>query len=217
MIRILLADDHPLMRAGLVSWLENDEGMELVGQAEDGESAWSDIVRHKPHVALLDIEMPGLSGIDIARRILRERLPVKALMLTAYSAQQYVMASVRAGAKGYILKTAPFSQLRKAIFDVARGVFYLDPSVSMAETEEKTEALSEREKEVLLLAGQGLSGAAVAERLLITERTVQAHLTSVYAKLGARNKTGAILLALKMGIVLLEELHVQPEEGGREY
>lgn len=211
MIRILLADDHPLMRAGLASWLEDEENMELAGQAGDGESAWLDIVRLGPDVALLDIEMPGMNGIEIARRILKEKLPVKVLMLTAYSAQQYVMAAVRAGAKGYILKTAPFDQLRKAIIDVSRGVFYLDPSVSLAETDEMPEALSEREKEVLLLAGQGLSGAVVAERLSIAERTVQAHLTSVYAKLGARNKTEAILLALKRGIVLLEELHIEPE------
>lgn len=212
MIRILLADDHPLMRAGLVTWFEDEENMELVGQAADGKTAWREIVRLKPDLALLDIEMPGLSGIEIARRILKEKLPVKVLMLTAYSAQQYVMAAIRAGAKGYVLKTAPFEQLRRAISDVAGGVFYLDPSVSLAETDEMPETLSEREKEVLLLAGQGLSGAIVAERLTIAERTVQAHLTSIYGKLGARNKTEAILLALKRGVVLLEELHVEAEE-----
>lgn len=211
MIRILLADDHPLMRAGLATWFEDEKDMELVGQAADGESAWADIRRLKPDLVLLDIEMPGMNGIEIARRILKEKLPVRVLMLTAYSAQQYVMASIRAGAKGYILKTAPFEQLRKAILDVANGIFYLDPAVSLAETGEMPEALSEREKEVLLLAGQGLSGAVVAERLSIAERTVQAHLTSIYGKLGARNKTEAILLALKRGIVLLEELCVETE------
>lgn len=210
MIRILLADDHPLTRAGLVAWLEKEADIELVAQAIDGEDAWKKILRLKPDVVLLDIEMPGIGGIEVARRILREKLHVGVLMLTAYSAREYVMASVQAGAKGYILKTAPFEQLRKAIFDVAKGVFYLDSAVSLAEQNEISEALSAREKEVLLLAGQGLPGQIVAERLSITERTVQAHLTSAYAKLGARNRTEAILLALKKGIVLLDELHIEP-------
>ena len=211
MIRILLADDHPLTRAGLVAWLENEKEFELIGQAFDGESAWRDILSMSPDVILLDIEMPGINGIEVARRIRKERLPVGVLMLTAWNAQQYVMASIQAGAKGYVLKTAPFEQLRKAICDVARGIFYIDPSVSLAENLEPVESLSAREKEVLLLAAQGLPGHAVAKRLSITERTVQAHLTSAYGKLGARNKTEAILLAFKRGIVMLDELQVESE------
>jgi len=211
MIRILLADDHPLTRAGLVAWLEKEEEFELTGQAFDGESAWSEILRLLPDVVLLDIEMPGMNGIEIARRIRKERLPVGVLMLTAWNAQQYVMASIQAGAKGYVLKTAPFEQLHKAICDVAQGVFYIDPSVSLTESLKPVEPLSAREKEVLLLAAQGLPGHVVARRLSITERTVQAHLTSAYVKLGARNKTEAILLALKRGIVMLDELNVELE------
>ena len=211
MIRILLADDHPLTRAGLVAWLEKEERFELVGQALDGESAWSEILRLLPDVALLDIEMPGLNGIEVARRIRKEQLPVGVLMLTAWSAQQYVMASVQAGAKGYILKTAPFEQLHRAICDVAKGIFYLDASVSLTESLDFIEPLSAREKEVLLLTAQGLPGHAAAKRLSITERTVQAHLTSAYGKLGGRNKTEAILLALKRGVILLDELNVEQE------
>ena len=214
MTRILLADDHPLTRAGLAAWLESEEEFELTGQSFDGESAWSDILRLLPDVALLDIEMPGANGIEIARRVRKKRLPVGVLMLTAWNAQQYVMASIQAGAKGYVLKTAPFEQLRQAIYDVARGVFYIDPSVSLAENLEPVESLSAREKEVLLLVAQGLPGHAVAKRLSITERTVQAHLTSTYDKLRARNKTEAILLALKRGIVMLDELQV--DSGARD-
>ena len=124
MVHVLLADDHPLTRSGFVAWLESEDGIKLVGQATDGESAWQAILELKPDLALLDIEMPNSNGIEIATRILKAGLPVAVLMLTAYSAQQYVMASVRAGAKGFILKSAPFDQLRKAIFDVARGIFY---------------------------------------------------------------------------------------------
>jgi len=211
MIRILLADDHPLTRAGLVAWLESEKEFELVGQAFDGEHAWKDISSLLPDVALLDIEMPGMNGIEIARRIRNERLPVSVLMLTAWSAQQYVMASIQAGAKGYVLKTAPFEQLHKAICDVARGVFYIDSSVSIVESLYQVGSLSAREKEVLLLTAQGLPAYAAAKRLSITERTVQAHLTSAYGKLGARNKTEAILLALKRGIVMLDELQVESE------
>ena len=213
MIRILLADDHPLTRSGLAAWLEKEEGMELAGLASDGESAWRAVLDLKPDLAMLDIEMPGGSGIEIAARIKKEGLRTNVLILTAYSAHQYVMASVRAGAKGFILKSAPLEELRKAVFDTAAGIFYLDPSVSLVNDEEPSEELSPREREVLILAGQGLPASEVGSLLSITERTVAAHLTSIYGKLGARNKTEAILLALKKGIVLLEELYFIERDG----
>jgi DNA-binding NarL/FixJ family response regulator len=210
-VRILLADDHPMTRAGLVAWLEKEEGLDLVAQAIDGEGAWRKILDLKPDVAMLDIEMPNGNGIDVTRRVLKEGLPTNILILTAYNAQQYVMASVRAGAKGFLLKTAPFDHVRKAIFDVAEGVFYLDPAVSLRDSLKDPETLSAREKEVLLLAGQGMPGHEMAARLSITERTVQAHLASVYGKLGARNKTEALLIALKRGVVLLDDLQLETD------
>ncbi len=212
MLRILLADDHPLTRSGLAAWLEAEEGVELVGQASDGESAWAMLLEKQPDLALLDIEMPNGGGIEIAERVMKRKLPTNVLMLTAYSAQQYVMASVRAGAKGFILKSAPFDRLRQAIEDTSRGVFYLDPSVSLISDEIPAEELSEREKEVLILTAQGLPSSETARLLSITKRTVAAHLTSIYAKLGAKNKTEAILLALKRGIVLLDQLRYLDDE-----
>lgn len=213
MIRILLADDHPLTRSGLAAWLEKEEGMELAGLASDGESAWRAVLDLSPDLAMLDIEMPGGNGIEIAARIRKEGLKTNVLILTAYSAHQYVMASVRAGAKGFILKSAPLEELRKAVFDTAAGVFYLDPSVSLVNEEETAEELSPREREVLILAGQGLPSSEVASILSITGRTVAAHLTSIYGKLGARNKTEAILLALKKGLVMLDELYFLEGDG----
>lgn len=213
MIRILLADDHPLTRSGLAAWLEKEEGMELAGLASDGESAWRAVLDLSPDLAMLDIEMPGGNGIEIAARIRKEGLKTNVLILTAYSAHQYVMASVRAGAKGFILKSAPLEELRKAVFDTAAGVFYLDPSVSLVNEEEPAEELSPREREVLILAGQGLPSSEVASILSITGRTVAAHLTSIYGKLGARNKTEAILLALKKGLVMLDELYFLEGDG----
>ena len=144
MIRILLADDHPLTRSGLAGWIEKEEGMELAGLASDGESAWKALLELQPDLAMLDIEMPNGNGIEIASRILKQRLRTNVLMLTAYSAQQYVMAAIRAGAKGFILKTAPLEELRRAVFDTAGGTFYLDPSVSLVQDAGPPEELSPR-------------------------------------------------------------------------
>ena len=206
MIRVVLADDHPMTRSGLTAWLESEENVKLVGQAADGESAWAMLLDLKPDLALLDIEMPNGSGLEIAARATKHGLSTSILILTAYSAQQYVMASIRAGAKGFVLKSAPFDQLRQAIAETSRGLFYLDPAVSLSSGEKPSEELSEREKEVLILTAQGLPSSETARLLFITKRTVTAHLSSIYAKLGAKNKTEAILLALKRGIVLLEQL-----------
>ncbi|NLV81531.1 MAG: response regulator transcription factor, partial [Synergistaceae bacterium] len=145
----------------------------------------------------------------LARKIKETGIPTSSLMLTSYDAQQYVMASLRAGARGYVLKTASMETLSKAIRIVARGGFYLDSEVASAVEEEGDfvpEPVSVREREVLLLAARGLSGKEIATQLFISERTVQTHLASIYDKLGAKNKTEAMLLSLKYGIVTLEEL-----------
>jgi len=129
-------------------------------------------------------------------------------MLTSYDAQQYVLASLRAGARGFILKTATPEEITRAINTVAKGGFYLDSEVAsaMGDGEFTPEQLSAREREVLILASKGFSSKEVAARLFISERTVQTHLASIYDKLGAKNKTEALLLALKYGVVTLEEL-----------
>jgi DNA-binding NarL/FixJ family response regulator len=212
MIKILLADDHPLTRAGLAAWIKDEPDFELVAEAEDGESAWKAMLEFKPDVALLDIEMPNGTGIEVAERATKAKLAVKVVMLTAYKAQQYVMASLRAGASGFVLKTAPFEQLRAAIRAACDGRLYLDASVSFAGDFAEPEELSSREKEVLLCTARGMTGHRVASELSITERTVQAHLASVYNKLGAKNKTEAILIALKRGIIFLDQLHIDEED-----
>ncbi|NLO56229.1 MAG: response regulator transcription factor [Thermovirga sp.] len=207
-IRVFLADDHPLTRAGLRDYIAKEKDLELVGEAGDGLEAWRVIEKERPDVALLDIRMPGENGVALARRIKASSLPVKPVMLTSFDAQQYVMASFRAGARGYVLKTVTPEELARAIRVVARGGLYLDGEVarSMEDGEFAYEALSAREREVLLHAARGLSSKEIAGVLIISERTVQTHLASIYGKLGARNKTEAMLLALKYGIVALEEL-----------
>ncbi|MDO5563102.1 MAG: response regulator transcription factor [Synergistaceae bacterium] len=208
-ISIILADDHPLTREGMKGYLAKEPDFEIVGEYADGESAWTGAQQLKPQVALLDIRMPGIDGVALARKIKEAGLPTASLMLTSYDAQQYVMASLRAGARGYVLKTASMETLTKAIRIVARGGFFLDSEVANAVEEEGDfvpEPVSVREREVLLLAARGLSGKEIATQLFISERTVQTHLASIYDKLGAKNKTEAMLLSLKYGIVTLEEL-----------
>lgn len=197
-----------MTRAGLVATLEREPDFEIVGEASDGIEAWRVIREIEPDVALVDIRMPGEDGVGLVRRVKESGLAVNSLMLTSYDAQQYVMASLRAGAKGYILKTASPEELSRAIRTVARGGIYLDAEVSqvVGGQEIVPESLSNREREVLILTSKGLSSKETAARLFISERTVQTHLASVYDKLGARNKTEAMLLALKYGVMTLEEL-----------
>ena len=207
-VRIVLADDHPLTRAGIAEFLRRESSLDLIGEAEDGVKAWEMIRDLKPDVALLDIRMPGMDGVSVAQKVKTEGLATATIMLTSYDAQQYVMASLRAGARGFVLKTVSPKELTAAIATVAKGGLYLDPEVAsvMGERDFDPEQLSAREREVLLLAAKGLSSKEVASRLFISERTVQTHLASIYDKLGSKNKTEALLLALKYGVVTLEEL-----------
>ena len=207
-VKILLADDHPLTRSGIAEFVRREESFELVAEAEDGLEAWDMIQDLKPDVALLDIRMPGLDGVSVAQRVKAMGLHTAIVMLTSYDAQQYVIASLRAGARGFVLKTVSPKELTTAINTVAKGGLYLDPEVAsvMGSQDFIPEQLSAREREVLLLAAKGLSSKEVAKRLYISERTVQTHLASIYDKLGSRNKTEALLLALKYGVVTLEEL-----------
>ncbi len=207
-VRILLADDHPLTRSGIAEFVRRESTFELVAEAEDGISAWEMIQELRPDVALLDIRMPGLDGVAVAQKVKNEGMNTAIVMLTSYDAQQYVIASLRAGARGFVLKTVSPKELTTAINTVAKGGLYLDPEVAsvMGEQDFIPEQLSVREREVLLLAAKGLSSKEVAKKLFISERTVQTHLASIYDKLGSRNKTEALLLALKYGVVTLEEL-----------
>ena len=207
-VTILLADDHPLTRSGIAEFVRREETFKLVAEAEDGISAWQLIQELRPNVALLDIRMPGMDGVSVAQRVKNEGLNTAIVMLTSYDAQQYVIASLRAGARGFVLKTVSPKELTTAINTVAKGGLYLDPEVAsvMGNQDFIPEQLSGREREVLLLAAKGLSSKEVAKRLFISERTVQTHLASIYDKLGSRNKTEALLLALKYGVVTLEEL-----------
>lgn len=208
-ISIILADDHPLTREGIRAYLSKEPEFTLIGEYADGNAAWEGVQKLRPQIALLDIRMPGIDGISIARKIKEAKLRTAALMLTSYDANQYVLAALRAGARGYLLKTATPEEISHAIKIAANGGFYLDSGVSNDALDDDTSApeqLSAREREVLLLAARGKSGKDIAADLCISERTVQTHLAAIYDKIGAKNKTEAMLLSIKYGIVTLEEL-----------
>lgn len=207
-ISIVIADDHPLTRSGLAEWIKRNENFTLVAEVEDGDEAWTVIEAQQPDIALLDIQMPGETGIAVAQKIKDRGLRTRAIMLTSFNAQPYVMASLMAGATGFVLKTTAIRELEIAINQVMSGGFYLDSRVAgiISDKESMPEPLSAREQEVLLISSKGFSIKEIASKLCITERTVQAHLTSVYSKFGCRGKDKALLVALKYGIITLDEL-----------
>ena len=208
MISIVLADDHPLTRAGLAALINEEEGLNLLGEASDGKQAWEMIEKLRPDVALLDIRMPEMDGITVARKVKDAKLPTKVIMLTAYNAQPYIVAALSAGARGFIVKTSAVMELTQALQSVIGGGIYLDSAIanSVDSASNELEQLSPRAREVLLLSSLGFPVKEVAAKLFITERTVQAHLSSVYAKFGAKNKTEALIIALKNGVILVDEL-----------
>jgi DNA-binding NarL/FixJ family response regulator len=209
MISIVLADDHPLTRAGLEALINEEEGLRLLGSASDGKEALKMIESYAPDVALLDIRMPEMDGISVARKVREEKLPTKVIMLTAYNAQPYIVAALSAGARGFIVKTSAVMELTQALQSVIGGGIYLDSCIADSVDQnggQKMTPLSPREREVLLLSSKGFPVKEVAAKLAITERTVQAHLSSVYTKFGAKNKTEALILALKNGVLLIDEL-----------
>ena len=206
-IKIILADDHHIVRAGIRQLLESEKDIQVLAEAGDGEEAKSLIQRHKPDVAVLDIQMPKASGIEVTRWV-RTHLPaVGVLILTAFDDDPYVMAVLQAGANGYVLKTAKTNDLIQAVRDVHEGKSALDPAVTrklmsnIFKRPEKAsvESLTERELDVLRLAAQGFTNKAIGVQLNISDRTVQGHLAHIFAKLQANSRTEAVMRAVSLG------------------
>jgi NarL family two-component system response regulator LiaR len=217
-IKIIIAEDHAVVREGTRIMLEREDDMQVVGEARDGEEAIRLIESHKPDVAILDISMPKLSGIEVTRRI-KPRFPSTAiLILTAYDNDEYVFALLEAGAAGYLLKDVHGREIVEAVRSVHSGESVLHPSIarkviqralvgSAKSAEEKSEIdLSEREQEVLKLAAKGLNNKDIADTLCISIRTVQGHLNSIFHKLSVGSRTEAIFQSVKKGWLSFEEL-----------
>lgn len=206
-IKVILADDHHIVRAGIRQLLEGEEDIQVMAEAGDGEEAKSLIQQYKPDVAVLDIQMPKASGIEVTRWV-RAHLPeVGVLILTAYDDDPYVMAVLQAGANGYVLKTAKTNDLIQSVRDVYEGKSALDPSVTQKlmsnifKRPEKSsvEALTDRELDVLRLAAKGFTNKAIGIQLNISNRTVQGHLAHIFAKLQATSRTEAVMRAVSLG------------------
>jgi DNA-binding NarL/FixJ family response regulator len=221
-VRVLLADDQAMVRAGFRMILEVEDGVEVVGEARDGEEAVAVAARAHPDVVVMDVRMPRLDGIAATRRIGAELDPApRVLVVTTFDEDEAVYAALRAGAAGFLLKNAPPEQLVEAVRAVAAGDGLLAPEVTRRVIEEfarhppsttqsvpaAVASLTEREREVLRLIAHGLSNAEIAERLVITPGTAKTHVGRVLVKLGLNNRVQAVVLAYETGLVRPGESH----------
>lgn len=208
-IRVLLADDHAVVRAGTRQFLEHAGDIEVVAEAGDGAEAKTLIEEHQPDVAVLDIQMPEASGIEVTRWVRANHRQVGVLILTAYEDDPYVIAVLQAGANGYVLKTAAPGEIIQAVRDVHDGKSALDPIITQkvmdrisgkkAAGAQVVEQLTGRELEVLALVGQGYTNKAIGAQLGISDRTVQGHLARIFTKLQAESRTEAVMRAVSLG------------------
>ena len=215
-IGVLIVDDQPLLRAGFAMILESEDDLELVGQASNGLEALEFTARHDPDVVLMDIRMPELDGIEATKRITQSPDAPAVLILTTFDLDEYVLASLRAGASGFLLKDAPADELIAAIRVVARGDALIAPSVTKrlisdfadmpsaatADAAPGIADLTEREAEVLQLMARGMSNAEIAEELILGETTIKTHVGRILMKLGARDRVQAVIAAYESGVVI---------------
>ena len=216
MIRVLLADDQAMVRAGFRMILELEEGIEVVGEAQDGEEAVAAARRARPDVIVMDVRMPRLDGVAATRRVVEEiDPPPRVLVVTTFDEDEPVYEALRAGAAGFLLKNAPPEQLVEAVRAVAAGDGLLSPEVTRRVIEEfarrspppatpgadALSELTERELEVLLLMARGLSNGEIADRLVITPGTAKTHVGRILMKLGLGNRVQAVVLAYECGLV----------------
>jgi DNA-binding NarL/FixJ family response regulator len=205
MIRLLIADDHSVVRTGLRHLVATFDDVELVGAAADGEEAVALCADHDPDVVLMDLEMPVLDGIEATRRIVEAQPRVAVVVLTSFSDREQILRALDAGAVGYLLKDAEPAELERAVRAAARGEAPLDPRAGRALLQDRAsgsplDGLSEREREVLAMVARGLPNKLIARELGISEKTVKAHLTSVYRTIGVTDRTQAALWAERHGL-----------------
>lgn len=215
MIQVLLADDEAMIRAGLRAILATDDGIEVVAEAADGHQAVELTRAHRPHVALLDIRMPGLDGLAAAEEIAAVAPATSVIMLTTFGEDDYVARALGGGATGFLLKASDPRELITAVHAVAEGAAFLSPAVAhrviagyrdiglgrAPRARRRIEGLTDRERDVLALLGAGHSNAEIARLLHVVEGTVKAHVSSILIKLDARNRVQAAILAYEAGLV----------------
>jgi len=215
-IRVLIADDHPLFREGLCRLFQDEEGLECIAMAEDGEEAVKLTQELRPDVAILDVNMPKLTGIDAARQIKQTCPKTAVLMLSAYKYNHYVIASIQAGVDGYLLKNTPRSELIESIRMIhsGKGIFNIEAISKILRrltsgtdsTGSGSNELRKRELEVLKLTARGMSNKQISSELNITDNTVGTHLVNIFRKLRVESRTEAALYALKEGLISTDDI-----------
>jgi two-component system, NarL family, response regulator len=203
-IRVLIADDHLIVRQGLATIINRDPEMTVIAQAEDGQQAIDHFREHQPDVTLMDLRMPKVTGVEAIRAICAEAKTARIIVLTTYDGDEDIYNGLHSGAQGYLLKDTKSNELRNAIRIVHRGEQYIPPKVGakLAQRLNNPE-LKERELEVLGLMAQGMSNATIATALSISENTVKTHVNRILSKLGVSDRTQAVIVAVKRGIVSL--------------
>jgi DNA-binding NarL/FixJ family response regulator len=211
-IKILIADDHPVVREGLIAMLSREGDFKVVGEAKDGVEAVNKAKELSPDVVLMDLRMPEMDGVEAMRQIRPTMPDVKFIILTTYSDDDYIFSGIEAGARAYLLKDAPREDLFKAIRSVYRGESLIQPVVAsklldrFSQLSRRTPAgdeLSERELEVLCLMAKGAANKEISSELNIAQSTVKTHITNIFQKLGVNDRTEAVTKALKKGIIHL--------------
>lgn len=216
-IKILIVDDHPVVRDGLNAILETQPDFEVIGEAGDGQEAVAQVERLRPDVVLLDLDMPGLDGLGALQQIMKQRPDTKVIIFTVFDTDERILTAVQAGAQGYLLKgDAPRNEIFRAVRTVYQGGALLQPVVagkllrqvqtqttSTGPDQSEVEELTEREQDVLELIGQGMANKEIAQKLVISERTVKFHVSAILAKLGAGNRTEATRIAAQRGLIKL--------------
>lgn len=206
MIRILVVDDHPVVREGLIASLEDDPGFQVVGSAGSAEEAVRLAAAQRPDIILLDLELPGMGGLEAIPHLAAAHAGARVLVLTAYDTDERVLRAIRSGAGGYLLKGASLEEIARAIRTVHGGESYLEPRIASKvvahlHPSRRVASLTDREREVLRLVAAGRSNKQIARQLGITERTVKFHVTSIMNKLGADNRAQAVALAAERGLM----------------
>jgi DNA-binding NarL/FixJ family response regulator len=213
-IRVLLADDHTLVRAGIRGLLQGLADVDVVGEAGDGQEALRLAESLRPDVVLLDVGMPGLNGLEVAGRIGALDASIRVVILSMHSSEEYVLRALRAGCAGYLLKASAVSELEVAVRAVARGETYLSPAVSKRVVDDYVsrtggaadplDALTPRQREVLQLAAEGLSSKEIAQRLGLSYRTVEAHRAQLMERVGVHDLAGLVRFAMRVGLITPE-------------